>query len=260
MRRSRIKRKERFLRKKIGMAIRDYNMIEKGDRICVAVSGGKDSMTLLRMLSSRTLKLSLGYSLMAACVETDYEKQINGRKELLKSIFSQWGVPYYCKKINISKNKEIDWPSGRRKDASCFWCSWIRRKAIFKIAEKFNCNKIAFGHNKDDIAETVLLNLLFHGEISTMNPSQEMFGGGITIIRPLSYIEEREILSYAREAGFLEEKKSCPNADNSKRKFVEDFIKEAVKISPAIKTNLFRAPSRIKEDYLGKVYKRNAEI
>ncbi|NQT23525.1 MAG: tRNA 2-thiocytidine(32) synthetase TtcA [Candidatus Omnitrophica bacterium] len=248
MARSKIKQKEKFLRKKIGMAIRDYGMIQKGDRICVAVSGGKDSLTLLKILSSKTLKLALGFTLRAVHIVTDYRCSSCTHTDVLKKLFEEWGVEYHFGKATVLKNSRSD-------KVSCFWCSWNKRKAIFEIAEKFNCNKVAFGHHKDDIIETVLLNLLFNGEISTMNAGQEMFKGKFTIIRPLCYTEEKETASYAKEAGFSNKICRCPNAETSKRKFIKDFIKEATKISSGIKSNLFHAPSRIREDYLGRTAK-----
>ena len=228
------------------MAIRDYNMIQKGDRICVAVSGGKDSLTLLRMLSSKTLKISLGYNLIAAHIETDYRCKTCTHKETLKKIFEDWSVLYYFGKADVLKNN-------KKGKISCFWCTWNKRKSIFEIANKFNCNKIAFGHHKDDIIETILLNLFFNGEISTMNPKQVMFDGKFTIIRPLCYTEEKETSSFAREMGFQSQVCSCPNSEISKRKLVRKFIEETAKISPAVKTNIFRAPTRIKKGYLGKI-------
>lgn len=243
---NRIKQKEKFLQKKIGQAIRDYDMINKGDKICVAVSGGQDSLTLLKMLSLKTIAVSLDYSLIAVHIETDYKCKGCMHKETLKDIFEKWNIPYHFGNASVlMKNK--------KEKVNCFWCSWNKRKAIFETAAKFNCNKIAFGHHKDDVIETVLLNLFFNGEISTMNPKQEMFGGKLFIIRPLCYLEKKEITSYAKVNALPSQLCACPNADHSKRKFVRDIIENAAKTSRMIKTNIFRAPSRVKEGYLGKV-------
>jgi len=242
---ARLKQKEKSLLKKAGLAIHDYCMIKKDDRICVAVSGGKDSLTLLKLLSLRTLKISLGYSLIAVHIETDFKCKGCIHKETIKKIFDEWGIAGIFSKISVLNSKS-------KKGITCFWCSWNRRKAIFEIAGKFNCNKIALGHHKDDVIETMLLNLLFNGEISTMNPKQAIFNGRFEIIRPLCYAEKKEITAYALTAGFPDCFCSCPNAFISKRKFVKDFIDEAAKLSPGIKTNIFRAPSRIRHEYLGK--------
>ena len=143
--------------------------------------------------------------------------------------------------------------NSKKGKVNCFWCSWNKRKALFRTAERFNCNKIAFGHHKDDIIETVLLNLFFNGEISTMNPKQDMFKGKITIIRPLCYTEKKEIKAFAKVAGIPQQICACPYGDFSRRKFVREIISKASGSFRVVKTNIFRAPSRDKEGYLGEV-------
>jgi len=239
-----IKQREKNLRKKLGQAIRDYDMIQEGDKICVAVSGGQDSLTLLRLLTSETVRISLKYDIMAMHIVTDYRCKNCVHRKTLTDIFKQSDIPYYFGKVKIVN-------SGNLKEMSCFWCSWNKRKAIFENAERFGCNKIAFGHHKDDVIETTLLNLFFNGEISTMNPRQTMFEGKLTIIRPLCYLEKKEITAFARAANLPSQLCACPHSDLSKRKFVREIIEKAAKTSRVVKTNIFRAPSRIKKDYLG---------
>ena len=124
---------------------------------------------------------------------------------------------YLFKKINVlDKNKKLN----------CFWCSWNRRKILFETAGSIGCNKVALGHHKDDIIETTLLNLLFLGEFSTMNPRQELFRGKITIIRPLCHVEERAIMKFAKESGFPAQLYKCPNSQNSQRRHLKEFIKD----------------------------------
>ena len=242
----RARQKEKFLQKRIGQAIRDYDMIQKGDKICIAVSGGQDSLTLLKILSSKTVSIPLGYTLFACNIEMQGLGHNCQKKNMLKNIFEDLDIPYYFGKVNIESNI-------KRKLNPCFWCSWNKRKAIFQASERFGCNKIAFGHHKDDIIETMLLNLLFKGEIATMNPKQVMFGGKITIIRPLCYTEKKEITIYAKAAGIPVQQCSCPYSDTSKRVFVRDIIDKAAKTSRVVKTNIFRAPSRVREGYLGEI-------
>jgi tRNA 2-thiocytidine biosynthesis protein TtcA len=112
------------------------------------------------------------------------------------------------------------------------------------------CNKIAFGHHMDDVVETLLLNLIFQGEISTMPPNLEMFGGKLRIIRPLIYVEEDELRRFAKECDFPSQLCACPNSKTSMRRFAKDLIKTLTKKHPAAKTNLFRSMQRIKQDYL----------
>ncbi len=243
-RRTPVKQKENFFRKKMGMAIRDYDMIRKGDRILVGVSGGKDSLTLLKMLLDPTVKKALGYDLFAIHIRTDFVCKGCMHKDVLTDLFKSWGVEHRFAHVDVQKTSK----TGK---VDCFWCSWNRRKAIFKIAEETGCNKIAFGHHKDDIIETFLLNAFFTGNVSTMNPKQELFNGKLSIIRPLAYIEEKEIISYVDAAGFPRQLCACPNSANSKRRVMKAFVKTASDMSHTVKDNLFMAPQRIKHEYLG---------
>jgi len=242
----RLKQKERFLLKRMGEAINDYNMISPGDRVCVAVSGGQDSLTTLKMLSNRTMMSALKYSIMAVHIKTDFSCANCVHLGSLKETFEKWHVEHVFGKADVVK-KSKDRP------VNCFWCSWNKRKEIFTIAEQNGANKIAFGHHKDDIIETTLLNLFFNGEVSTMNPKQEMFKGKLTIIRPLAYIEKKDITSFAKGAGLPVQVCACPYTDVSRRRQVRKIIEELCHSSRVIKSNIFRAPSRVKEEYLGKI-------
>jgi len=231
---------EYYISKSMGKAIMDYKMISSGDKILVAVSGGKDSLTLLRVLNDRKQFVPVKYDLLAVHVDMGYPCQ---HPKILAEYFKSMGIDYHIEKIDILKGKS-------RKDISCFWCSWNRRKALFETAVRLGCTKIALGHHMDDIVETVLLNLFFRGEISAMCPKQELFKGKITIIRPLAYVEEDLIREFAKELDFPHHKCACPNSITSKRTKVEHIIKDLEKISPDIKKNIFRSVKRVKQDYL----------
>ncbi|MDD5595184.1 MAG: ATP-binding protein, partial [Candidatus Omnitrophica bacterium] len=150
-----IQGKEFYISKRVGKAITDYNMLADGDKIAVAVSGGKDSLTMLRVLQDRQAFVPIKYKLLAVHVDMGYPCQ---HPKILAEYFKKQGVEYHIEKIDILKGKT-------RKDISCFWCSWNRRKALFSVADRFGCTKVALGHHKDDIIETILMNLFFHGEI-----------------------------------------------------------------------------------------------
>ena len=141
---------EKSLSKKIGRAIADYGMIKDGDRILVAVSGGKDSLTLLKLLSERKKFVPIRYDILALHVDLGY-RCVN--KDVLKKFLEDNGYPYHFKKLDILKGK-------RRKDITCFWCSWNRRKALFEAAQTYGCSTIALGHHKDDIAQTIQFMLI----------------------------------------------------------------------------------------------------
>jgi tRNA 2-thiocytidine biosynthesis protein TtcA len=231
----------RYISNRIGRAIADYNLIEDKDRILVGVSGGKDSFALLKLLAERQKWAPVKYDLVAIHIESDYDagRSID-RKELIR-FFKKLKVEYHFKKIKILVgNRGVD----------CFWCSWNRRKALFFAADRLKCNKIALGHHKDDIIETLLLNLFYHGEFAAMNPRQELFGGRIIIIRPLCYVEESYLKKFAKESDFKTQVCECPLASISKRRKVKGMIKDIEKDCDYVKTNLFRSMTRIKQDYI----------
>jgi len=227
--------------KRIGKAIGDYNLIEEGDRILVAVSGGKDSYTLLKLLRERQKWSPVKFDLVVAHIETDFVCAGCVHKETMRKVFQDMGVKYIFRSIKIlSKKREV----------SCFWCSWNRRKTLFEIAQEAGCQKVALGHHKDDIIETTHLNLFFQGEFSSMNPRQELFAGKIIIIRPLCYVEEKTIKKFAKESEYPEQTCKCPNSLRSNRTYVKKIIGELEKRSPDLKTNIFKSISRIKKEYL----------
>jgi len=231
---------EFYISKRVGRAIIDYKMLADGDKICVGVSGGKDSLTLLNILNERKKFVPIKYELLAVHIDLGYPP---GNSRLLVAYFKKLGVNYHIEKVDILQGEKA-------KDTSCFWCSWNRRKALFETADRFGCSKVALGHHKDDIVETVLLNLFFHGEISAMSPKQELFNGKITIIRPLVYVEEEMIKRFAKSGRFPHQKLACANSFISQRAKISNIIKVLEKTCPDVKTNIFRSVKRIKKDYL----------
>lgn len=236
-----------YISTRIGRAIADYKMIEDKDRILVAVSGGKDSMSLLKLLNERKAWAPIDYKLIAMHVETDFHCAGCVHTKTLKKFFEDNGVDYHFEKISLSKGKNKG-GSGRRA-ASCFWCSWNRRKALFMAADRLNCNKVAMGHHMDDINETLLLNLFYHGEFSAMNPRQVLFGGKIIIIRPLCYVGEVHMRKFAKESDFPSQMCRCPNSERSKRRMMKDFIDKVEGSCAHVRMNIFRSMGRINKEY-----------
>jgi len=231
---------EFYISKKVGKAIIDYKMLSEGDRIAVAVSGGKDSLTLLKVLNDRRRFVPIQYELLAIHVDLGFPRSLSRQ---LEGYFKKIRIPYRILKVDTLKDTPRD-------QISCFWCSWNRRKALFEAADKFGCSKVALGHHKDDIIETILLNLFFQGEISAMAPKQELFKGKITLIRPLAYVEEYMIKRFAREEGLPHQTCRCPRSQTSRRTLMAKLIREIKRACPDVKTNIFRSVSRIKRDYL----------
>jgi len=229
-----------YLSKRVGRAIMDYRMLDGNDKVAVAVSGGKDSLALLRILHDRKRFVPITYDLLAIHIDSGYPRSYARQME---RYFKKLKVRYHIERIDDIRKTDP-------KKINCFWCSWNRRKALFKTADRLGYRKVALGHHKDDIVETILLNLFFQGEISAMKPKQELFDGKITLIRPLAYAEESMINRFAREEKLPHDSCVCPHSVSSHRAKMGKIIRELEKSCPEIKTNIFKSVSRIKKDYL----------
>jgi tRNA 2-thiocytidine biosynthesis protein TtcA len=230
----------RLVTKKVGRAIWDYRMIQDRDRILLAVSGGKDSLSLLRIMKERMKFVPINYEIIACHVDMGFEWV---RKDILVEHFEKEGVRYVVTQPSNALSKEGE-------TFGCFWCSWSRRKRFFAMAKELGCSKIALGHHMDDNTETLLLNLFFNGEICTMRPYQEMFGGKLALIRPLAYVEEQELVRLAESLELPVIKSQCPYAKTSKRRLAKGMIREAEQHNGNVKKNIFRSLQRVRPEYL----------
>ncbi|MDD4195379.1 MAG: ATP-binding protein [Syntrophorhabdaceae bacterium] len=229
-----------FITKKTGKALWDYKMIGDGDKVIVAVSGGKDSLCLLKIMQERLKFVPIKYEIVACHVDMGFSWM---NTDILRSHFEKEGTSYTIIPPPDAWQDEKD-------NFGCFWCSWNRRKAIFDLAGKIGANKIAFAHHMDDIIETMLLNLFFKGEIGTMMPYQDMFDGELAIIRPLVYVEEHELTCLAGLLHLPVIASSCPHADVSKRTLVKGIVADLKRHNRNVKKNIFRSLARIRQDYL----------
>jgi len=228
----------RCVYKKAGKAINDYNMIEDKDRILVGVSGGGDSLSLLKVILLRRIYLPIDFKVIACFVDTGFDKEM---RPALEEYFKKENVEYIIKQVHLNKE-----------DINCFWCSWSKRKALFQTAKETDSNKIALAHHLDDITETILMNLFFRGEVSSMMPKIELFKGRLAIIRPFAYLEKNDITNFYSKFNFPRAGYQCPYAGNSKRALIKESITRLKKGFPHIKKNIFRALQRqkVKLDYL----------
>ncbi|MFC1798670.1 ATP-binding protein [Thermodesulfobacteriota bacterium] len=231
------------LNRAVGKAIHRYDMISDGDRIAIGVSGGKDSLTLLHVLKERQARVPISYKFRAIYVDPGFE---DGFGKALES---------YCRDINVPLRVEytdygIQGHSPENLENPCFLCSRLRRKRLFEIADEMDCQKLALGHHKDDIIETLFLNICYAGEISTMLPSQRFFNGKFKVIRPLAFVEEDTIRRFASDNKFPEFGNPCPTSEVSKRKQIKGLLKTLYASNKKVKGNIFRAMSHVKTEYL----------
>jgi tRNA 2-thiocytidine biosynthesis protein TtcA len=227
----------------MGKALHQYDMISGGDRILVALSGGKDSLTMLWMLKDRLSRIPVRYELFPVHVNPGFDEK------------AHLPLVEYCKEAGMPLKIEMtDFGmiahSDKNRENPCFLCSWMRRKRLFEMADEMKCNKIALGHNKDDIIETLFINICYSGEISTMQPSQVFFNGLFTLIRPLAYVEEWLTIKFATEKGFPVIVNTCPSASRSKRREIKDMLNGLYQTNKKIKGNIFRAMSHVNPEYL----------
>lgn len=227
--------------RRVGDAIGDYGMIREGDRIILAISGGKDSMALLEMLKYRQRFAPVKYDLLAVWIDLS----IPGfPRQELHDVMRETGVPFYTESADILQG-------GRWEDVNCYHCAQLRRKLLFQIADREGFNKIAFGHHLDDIAETILLNMCYRAEIGAMCPKQEIFEGKITIIRPLAYVHEYEIKELVEQGKIINLKgHACPNDQRSKRVLFKEIIQRIERENSGVKQNILNSLKNIKKDYL----------
>ena len=225
-----------------GKAIGDYQMIEAGDKIAVAVSGGKDSISLLHVLRHRQLVAPIKFEF--AAVHIDFEFADFNPQKLIEYLERE-GFPYLVEKVESLKGEKWE-------EIDCFWWSRNRRKALFELADRKGFTKIAFGHHMDDIAETILLNQFHRGEIGAMKPKQVLFDGKVVIIRPLAYEREENmrVLAEKLDIQSIGGQSKCANDETSHRMLIKKMLKEFEKDNPNIVKNIFRSLQNIRPEYL----------
>ena len=230
------------IKKRFSKATKDYALLADGDKILVALSGGKDSLTLLQLLAERSRILRPHIEIEAAHVSMlniPYKSDI----AFLQDFCNRLGVTLHL--ASTSFNAETD-----TRKSPCFLCSWNRRKALFEIAQERGCNKIALGHNLDDFIETMLMNITFQGAFSAMSPLMKMEKFPISIIRPLCLVNESDVEQHARNCAFPAQKNNCPHENSSNRKQMKDLLARLDVLNPEARYNIWGAMSNIQADLL----------
>ncbi len=235
---------EKEVNRLVGKAIHQYHLLDDGDRIMVAVSGGADSMLCLWFLRHWLRKAPISYEIIPVHLDMGYE---NRQWRKLAAYFRRLGFTFH---IEETRYGLIAHGPENRGKSPCFICSMNRRKRLFELAEAFQCNKIAMGHNADDLIETFFMNVCYVGEMSTMIPCQEMFQGLITIIRPLALVEKPKIRKMVQRLRLPVIENLCPSEKHSRRSDIRDMLQDLYASNRKIRGNIKRALGNVRRDYL----------
>ena len=239
-----------MLTKRFHKACADYGLIADGDHILIGLSGGKDSLLLTELLGRRSKIYKPRFRVTALHVrvkERDYQTDLS----YLEQFCQNAGVPLVVRDVEITNDGVKEFTNDRAANANpCFLCSWYRRKTLFNVAQELGCNKIALGHHRDDVVETLLMNLFFQGAFATMPPILQMDKMPLQIIRPLCLIDEADIIRYAEEQGYQKQAKLCPFEHVSSREKVKDLLAQIKAFNPEAMDSIYAAMTNIKEAYL----------
>lgn len=227
---------------KFKKAINEYGLIADNDHILVGLSGGKDSLALVELLSERSKIFVPRFKVTAAHITVS---NISYESDLLylENFCQQHGVDFVHRATSFDMDQD---PT----KSTCFLCSWHRRKKLFAIAEELGCNKIALGHHMDDMVETLLLNLVYQGALASMPALLKMEKFDMQIIRPLALLTENEIRGLEKIRDYKQQKKACPYEKDSSRSDAKALVQMLEKWNPDVRKSLMAAMDNIKHDYL----------
>lgn len=239
---------QKRLRRNVGRAIQDFNMIEEGDRVMVCLSGGKDSYTLLDILLNLQRSAPVDFELVAVNLD---QKQPGFPEHVLPEYLTQLGMPFHIIEQDTYSVVTRVIPEGK---TMCGLCSRLRRGALYRFAEENGMTKIALGHHRDDIIETLFLNMFFGGKLKGMPPRLLSEDGKHIVIRPLAYCQERDIEVYAAAKDFpIIPCNLCGSQDNLQRKAVKDMLRSWERQSPGRLESIFRSMQNVVPSHLADV-------
>lgn len=215
-------------------AIDTYHMIDEGDRIAVGISGGKDSLTLLTALAGLKRFYPAHYELYAVTVDLGFGIQDFDR---IMQMCDDLQVPYIRVETDIGKIVFEE----RRESNPCALCAKMRKGALNTKMKELGCNKVAYAHHKDDIVVTMLMSLIFEGRFHTFHPVTYLDRMDMTVIRPLMYMQEADVIGFVNKNNLPVAKSACPADGYTKRKYAEDLLKRLNQENPGVKERMFTA-------------------
>jgi len=230
--------------RRVGEALRRHRMIEDGDRVLLAISGGKDSSVLAYALSAKKKILPIRFELIACHIVTDLLPRDEREEDKLDAFFSKLGIPLKRYFVPVIARAE----AGR--GMNCFFCAMQRRKKLLSVAKENGCCKVAYGHHLDDIIETLLMNMFYKAEISSMPARLELDRHDIVMIRPLCATKEKDIAILADRLGLSSGSPPCPYGERGRRARIKKLISELASEDERIRDNLAASLGRVRIGYL----------
>ncbi|MFW5432488.1 MAG: tRNA 2-thiocytidine(32) synthetase TtcA [Methylophilaceae bacterium] len=228
-----------------GKAIGDYNMIEDGDTVLTCMSGGKDSYTMLMVLLALQERAPINFKIIAMNLD---QKQPGFPEDILPAYFEKLGVDYRIVEADTYSVVKEKIPEGK---TTCSLCSRLRRGIIYTTAKKLGANKIALGHHRDDIVETLFLNMFFGAKLKSMPPKLATNDKQNIVIRPLAYCSEKDIASYARQMDFpIIPCNLCGSQENLQRQKIKEMLHTWEREQPGRINNIFRAITNVEPSHL----------
>lgn len=230
------------IQRKVNAALKNYGLVADGDKILIGLSGGKDSLALVEFLGERMKIYKPRFTVAAAHIAVEnvpYKSDL----EYLDGFCRRCGVPF------VHRTTKFDESADERK-SHCFLCSWNRRKTLFAVAEELGCNKIALGHHRDDMLETLLMNQIFQGAFASMPPKLRMDKFDMTIIRPLADVRETDLRALAEQRGYRKQIKNCPYERESYRSDVRRLLEEMERLNPNAASSLWNSMRHVQPQYL----------
>ena len=225
---------QRRMQSLCGKAMHGWRMVQDKDRICLGLSGGKDSLSLLWLMVQRRKRVPINYTIEAVHVEMGYHTVDHGA---LADFCAGLGVNFHLIQTDFGPRAHTE---ENRENSPCFFCAMHRRRELFQKAAELGCAKLALAHHQDDLIETFLMNTLYAGTISTMLPVQPFFLGKLVVLRPLALIDADMTRRFSRQQGFPVQPPCCPSAAEGKRARVrgilDSLIRENKKVRPSLWT------------------------